>query len=113
MSDNPSYFSCIPLAVFNTATLTGTFQAMNGTGFPDTIKMLKIYNGGTNGVTISYDGVNAHDFFPPNSTFTFDAQANHADNSTDASGILNGRIGQIIYGMGTAGTGNFYISGYR
>lgn len=112
MSANNSYFSCIPLVVFNTATLTGSFQSMNGTGFPDTIKMLKYYNGSNVGVTISYDGVTAHDYFPAGSTFILDLQANHADNSTDASGILNGRIGQKIYGTGT-GVGNFYISGYR
>lgn len=103
----------IPRAVFNTATLTGTYQSLNGTGFGDDIKILKIFNAGTLGIDISYDGVTDHDFFPSGATLIIDIQANHADNSAYGSGTLNGRKGQIIYGKGTAGVGNLYIIGYR
>ena len=85
---------------------------MNGSGFASPVKVIKIYNGGTDGVTISLDGVTDNDYFPPGSTFILDCQTNHADNSAYGAGTLNGAQGQIIYGMGTAGTGNFYISGY-
>lgn len=102
------------MAVFSSASMTGSYQSLNGTGFGDNIKMLKIYNGSTQGITISYDnGVTDHDFYPALSTFVFDIQANHADNSSYASGILNGRKNQIIMGKGTAGTGNLYIIGFR
>lgn len=107
------YFVCIPLAAFNTAGMLGTYQALNGTGFSDDIKILKFYNGGTQNVTISYDNVSDHDFFPSGSTQIIDLQANHMSNSSYGSGRKNGRKGQIIYGKGTAGTGNFYIIGYR
>ena len=114
MVQDASWFSCIPLAVFNTASLSASYQSLNGSGFGSDIKMLKIYNGGTTGMTISYDnGVTDHDYFPAGSTFILDIQANHADNSAYGSGTLNGRTGQIIMGKGTAGTGNFYITGYR
>lgn len=114
MVQDASWFSCITMAVFNTATLTGTYSSLNGTGFSADIKMLKIYNASNVGITISYDnGATDHDFIPPVSTFILDIQANHADNSAYGAGTLNGRTGQIIMGKGSAGTGNLYISGYR
>lgn len=108
-----SSFQCITRAVFNTASMTGSYQALNGTGFSDDIKILKIYNAGTQGIDISYNGVTDHDYFPAGATLIIDLQANHSDNSSYSSGTLNGRKGQIIYGKGTAGTGNLYIIGYR
>ena len=107
------YFQCIPRATFNTATLTGSYAALNGTGFADDIKILKIFNGGTLGIDISYDGVTDHDFFPAGATIIIDLQTNHADGSSSGAGTLGGRQGQIIFGKGTAGVGNLYISGYR
>lgn len=103
----------ITMAVFNTATLTGSYASLNGTGFSDDIKILKIYNAGTLGVTVSYNGTDDQDFFPAGATQIIDLQTNHADNSAYGSGTLNGRKGQIIWGKGTAGAGNFYIVGYR
>lgn len=113
MSDDLASFQCIPRAVFNTATLTGTYSALNGTGFGDDIKILKIYNAGTQGIDISYDGVTDHDFYPAGATLIIDLQTNHSDNSAYGAGTLNGRKRQIIWGKGTAGTGNLYIVGYR
>ena len=108
-----SYFQCIPRAVFDTSTLGGTYAALNGTGFGDDIKILKIYNEGTDGIDISYDGTTDHDYFPAGATVIIDFQANHADTASFGSGMLRGRKGQVIYGKGTAGTGNLYIIGYR
>lgn len=117
-------FTCIEMAIFDASTLTGTYQGMNlaaqqtGTssvGFQSDIKILKIYNDGTTGVTISYDGVINHDYLPSKGTMIIDLQANHNDNSGYSSGRLNGRQGQIVYGKGTASSAGFniYISGYR
>lgn len=117
-----SSFQCIEMAVFNTASMSGSFAALNGSasyaiftgnGFQNDIKILKFYNDGSQAITISYDGVTQHDYLPSKATLIIDLQTNHADNSSYASGILNGRAGQIVYGKGTAGTGNVYISGYR
>jgi hypothetical protein len=108
-----SSFQAIPNAAFDLTTLTGTFQSMNGTGFADDIKMLTIYNGGAVGVDISYDGVTKHDYWPPGGTLIFDFQANHADNSSYASGTLNGRKGQIIYGRTSTSSTFLQMSGYR
>lgn len=107
-----NYFRCIPRAVFNTATLSGTYAALNGSGFTRDIKMLKIYNAGTTGIDISYDSTTDHDYFPAGATIIMDLQANHDCDSAYSSGKKTGRQGQIIYGKGTAGTGNLYIIGF-
>lgn len=108
-----SSFQCIPMAVFDSSTLTGTYASMNSTGFADDIKILKMYNGASVAVTISYDGVTDHDFLPVGATVIIDLQTNHSDFSSYGAGTLYGRKGQIIFGKGTAGTGNIYIIGFR
>ena len=108
-----SSFQCILAANFDLATLTGSFQPLNGTGFSDDIKMLKIYNGNGVGVDISYDGVNKHDFWPAGATIIFDFQTNHSDNSAYGAGTLNGRKGQIIWGRTSTTSTQLQIAGYR
>lgn len=117
-----SSYSMVEMAIFNTAGMAGTYAPLNssssyvvytGNGFPDDIKILKIYNDGTNGVTISLDGTTNHDYMPSKGTLIVDLQANHADNASNGMGLKNGRKGQLLYGKGTAGVGNLYISGFR
>ncbi len=108
-----SSFQCIIATEFNLGALTGSFQALNSTGFSDDIKVLKIYNGSTVAVEISYDGVNKHDFWPPGATLIIDLQANHADNSSNGSGTLNGKKFQIIYGRTAANPTYLQMAGYR
>jgi hypothetical protein len=117
-------FQCIEMAVFDASTLSGTYQAMNtatqqadtgSTGFQAPIKILKVYNDGSTGVTFSFDGVVKHDYLPSKGTMIIDLQTNHSDGSTSGTGTLNGRQGQLVYGKGTASSAglNIYISGYR
>jgi hypothetical protein len=106
-------FQAILATAFDLTTLTGTFQPLNGAGFSDNIKMLKIYNGSGVGVDISYDGVNKHDFWPSGATLIFDFQTNHNDNPPYGSGTLNGRAGQIIYGRTSTTAAQLNIAGYR
>ena len=113
MVQDQSSFQFIPRAVFNTASLTASYQALNGAGFGADIKCLIFYNGGTVGIDISYDSVTDHDYWPAGATRIIDIQANHACNSAYSSGTLNGRSGQIIWGKGSAGVGNLYIIGMR
>ena len=110
---NLDSFQAIPNASFDLSTLTGTFQPLNGTGFADNIKMLVLFNGGTVGVDISYDGVTKHDYWPPGATIVFDFQTNHADNSAYGAGTLNGRKGQIIWGRTSTTSTFLQMSGYR
>lgn len=122
LQGNVSYFQCIEMAVFDSTTLSGSFQTMNGAaqqpvtssvGFQGPIKMLKVYNDGTTGVTISYDGSTGHDYLPSKGTMILDLQTNHTTQSSNAAGELRGRQGQLVYGKGTASaSGSIYISGY-
>lgn len=119
---NLDSFQCIEMAVFDSSGLSGTYAIMNGpsqyeiytgTGFEEDIKILKFYNDSDVGVTLSYDSVKRCDFIPSKGTLIIDLQTNHSDNSAYGAGTLNGRKGQTIFGKGSAGTGNIYISGYR
>ncbi len=114
MTQDQSSFSCITAVNFDLATLTGTFAPLNGLGFSDDIKMLKVFNpSSTIGVDISYDGVNKHDYWPPGATIIFDFQTNHADNASNGAGTLYGRKGQVIYGRTSSTSTQLQIAGYR
>ena len=107
-----SSVSCVTKAVFNPASLTGTYQSLNGTGLSDDIKILKIYNPSTTvSIDISLDGVNNHDFIPPLATIIIDFQTNHADIS--GSGTKYMRQGQIIWGKTAESPSFLQIVGFR
>jgi hypothetical protein len=108
-----SSVQCVLKSVFDPTTLTGTYQPMNGTGFSDTVKILKIFNPSTTiSIDVSLDGVNDHDFIPPLGTLIVDFQTNHYSAPHNA-GTLNVRAGQILYGKTAAQPGSIQIVGYR
>ncbi len=114
MSDELSCVQCVTKAVFNPASLTGTYQALNGTGFSDSVKIWKLYNGSTTvSIDISLDGVTDHDFIPPLGTMIVDFQTNHYDGGTYGTGTLNLRKGQIIFGKTAESPTFLQIIGYR
>lgn len=109
-----SSVQCTLKTVFNPASLTGTYQAMNGTGFSDDVKIMKMYNGSTTvSIDISLDGVNNHDFIPPLGTLIVDFQAGHSDNSAYGAGTLNVRKGQILWGKTAESPAFLQMIGYR
>lgn len=114
MSDEFSYVQCVDKAEFDTSTLTGSYQALNGSGFSDTVKVWKLYNGSTTvSIDISLDGVTDHDFIPPLGTLIVDFQTNHYDGGTYGTGTLNLRKGQILYGKTASNPTYLQIIGYR
>jgi hypothetical protein len=114
MTQDLSSFTAIGATSFDLTTLSASFQSLNGTGFSEDIKILKIFNPSTTiGVDISFDGVVKHDYWPPGATLIIDFQANHADNSTYGAGTLYGRKGQIIYGRTSSTTAQLQMAGYR
>lgn len=111
-----SSVQAIPNESFDLSTLTGSFQPMNTTiasGLSDDIKQLVIFNGGTVGVDISYDGVTKHDFWPSGATIIFDYQANHANQGVGGQGTKYLRKGQIIWGRTSTTSTFLQMSGYR
>jgi len=113
-TEETSRVQCTLKAQFDPSTLTGTYQALNGSGFSDTVKILKIYNGSTTvSIDISLDGVNDHDFIPPLGTLIVDFQANHFNAPSFGSGTLSVAAGQILYGKTASHPTWLQIVGYR
>ncbi len=106
---------CILKTVFNPASLTGSYQIMNGaSGTSDNCKIFKMYNGSTTvAIDISLDGVNNHDFIPPLGTLIVDFQTNHQDGPPYGSGTLYLRQGQLIWGKTAESPTFVQMIGYR
>jgi len=102
-------FDAIPMSTFDTSGLAGAYAAINGTGTPATLQILKMINNSDTDITISYDGTTDHDFIPAGGDLIVDLQTN-AYNSGDAKFVMG--TGSIIYAKGSAGTGNLYFIGY-
>lgn len=114
MSEELSRVQCVTKAVFNPALLNGTYQPMNGAGFSDDIKILKIYNPSTTvSIDVSLDGVNPHDFIPPLATLIVDFQTNHYDGGSYGTGTLNVARNQILWGKTAEAPTFLQMVGYR
>ena len=99
----------IPLSSIDSSTFTGAYQLLSAAGgLPNPCIMLHIANNSTVGITVSYDGVNNHEFIPANSVFELPSQTN----SQPGAHIALFPKFTIVYVKGTAGTGNIYLSGY-
>lgn len=114
MSDELSRVQCTLKAQFDPLSLTVSYQSLNGAGFSDTAKIMKIWNpSSTISIDISLDGVNDHDFIPPLGTLIVDFQTNHYDGAIYGTGTLNLARGQILYGKLAAQPTYVQIIGYR
>lgn len=113
---------CTLKAQFNPASLTNSYQPLNGAGtqsnvnqvgFNDAVKILKIFNPSTTiSIDISLDGVNDHDFIPPGGTLIVDFQTNHEDGPIYGTGTLVVAESQILYGKTAAQPTYIQIIGY-
>jgi hypothetical protein len=98
----------IPLTNIASSALTTSYQAINTGGLPSSCCILRLNSTSSTSVTISYDGVNDHEFLLAGASFTIPVQSNSQPNNF----IANFPIGTQVYVKGTAGTGNIYLSGY-
>lgn len=113
LDENVTYLQCATKAEFDPASLTGSFQALNGSGFDGQVKIWKLYNPSTTAsIELSLDGVTAHDFIPPLGTCIVDIQTNCDQNSPYAMGRLRIRKGQILYGRTAPNPTYLQIIGY-
>lgn len=116
MPNNVDYVSGVTKTTFDPATLTANFQPLNGSGFSDCVRIWKLWNGSASlPIEISFDGVTAHDYIPPQGTLIVDFQTNHDNNSSNSSGTKVFRKGQVIWGRTPPGlSANFLqIIGYN
>lgn len=98
----------IPLESINSATLLATYQPINSDGLPEACFVLRIINGGTTAVTVSYDGVNDHDVIFTNSIFQLPTPIN---TRLTSQGALFSK-GTVVYVKGTPGVGSVALAGY-
>jgi len=101
------------LVNFDASTLTGTFQAINGTGTTDPCISFKFYNSSTSLVIFSYDGVTEHDFVLPGGTFIFEAEANADGWGNGAGGHKSLHAGTIVSAKTSSNTDRLIMVGYH
>lgn len=107
------WFQAITASQFNPASLSGTFQPVFANGFPDNIKIMEVYNGGTVALDVSYNGTNLHAVWPAGATLIVDFQTNHRDNPSYGAGTLNGRAGQNVWVRTSVNPTWLTIGGFR
>lgn len=107
MSVKNSVFA-IPLEIFDTGVLAGTYEPINANGIPNACFLLRITNAATAGLTISFDGVHDHEYIAMGATIDLPVQTNSQPNNK----VALWSKGQVIYVNGEDSTGNIYVSGY-
>lgn len=108
------YATAVRKAQFDIGSLTGSYQALNGSGFDDSVRIWKVYNpSSTVSIDISFDGVNDHDFIPPMGTLIVDFQANADTEPTHGTGRKQLKKGQIVYGKTAKQPTYLQIIGYK
>jgi len=90
------------------SAITAQYAALNGTGFSQAPFFIRIINASNMAITISYNGVDDHEYVPANSVFELPSQTNSQPNAQVA---LFPKY-TVVYIKGTAGTGTVYLSGY-
>lgn len=99
----------IPLASAASSGVSGTYLAINATGLPNACFKIRITNNSTKDITISYDGINDHEYLPT----AFAALDVYAQPGAQPNNfIANFAKGTVVWVKGTAGTGNIYLSGF-
>lgn len=98
----------IPLESFNSAGLLANYQPINPEGLPKACFILRIVNGGTTAINISYDGETDHDVLFANSVLQISTPIN---TQLLSQGALFGK-GQVVWVSGVAGVGSIALIGY-
>lgn len=98
----------IPLKSIDSATFTGSYQAINPTGLSEACFMIRINNDSNRDLTLSYDGTTDHEYVLAGDFLQVDAQNNARPNNFTA---LFSK-GLVVYVKASAGTGSVYLSGY-
>ncbi len=91
------------LRSISATTFTGAYQAIGGP-LLHAASIVKLVNNSSVIVTVSVDGVNAHDIAPAGSFFLYDVTGAHSIEYTYIS------KGTQYYVLGAAGTGSVYLA---
>lgn len=94
----------MPMATFNSATLTGSFQAI-GSPLPAEARIVKMVNSSNVAVAVSLDGATSHDIVPAGGFFLYDITTNRGNSSP----VMCIQKGIQFYINGSAGVGSIYL----
>lgn len=99
-----------PLKLTNilSSALTALYTPIDNKGFAESPFFIRINNAGSTAITVSYNGIDDHEFIPANSIFELPSQTNSQPGAQIA--LFPKRT--VVYVKGTAGIGNIYLSGY-
>lgn len=99
----------IPLSSVASSTFLGAYLLLSATtGLPHPCIIIRIVNNSDTDATISYDGVNDHDFVPAMGSLNLEFQTN----SQPQNQVCSLAQGTKIYVKGTVGIGLIYLAGY-
>lgn len=102
-SVKPLLLSSLP-----SASVIATYLPVNGLGFARPPFFIRIINASNVAITVSYNGIDDHEFIPANSIFELPSQTNSQPNAQVALFSKN----TVVYVKGAAGAGTIYVSGY-
>ncbi len=90
------------------SAIASIYNPIDNKGFAEAPFFIRINNASSNAITVSYNGIDDHEFIPANSIFELPSQAN----SQPGAQVALFPKHTIVFIKGTAGTGNIYLSGY-
>jgi hypothetical protein len=90
------------------SAVTNAYAPLNGIGFAHPPFLIRIINASNMAITISYNGIDDHEFIFANDLFQFPTQSGSEPAAFTSLLPKN----TIVYIKGTAGTGSIYLSGY-
>lgn len=104
MAANSTVVLAETLRSLASSSISGTYQIV-GTPTSNPCRLVKFVNNSTEDITVSWDGINNHDYIPAGGFSLYDLGTNRGN----ASPELNIRANTSFWVKGTAGAGNIYI----
>ena len=105
---NMNYVKAAPITSISSASISGTLQIINTSGFPGPAMMIRVINASNKDVAVSYDGSHANDYVAAGTTLQLGTQTNSLPNNW----VALFKKGTNVYVSGTAGTGYIYLAAY-
>lgn len=100
--------NAVTLTSIAATSFTGSYQAINSSGLSNACFLVRIINNTNKDITISYDGVNDHDFLPTLTNLQLPLQSNSQPNNS----IALMPKGTVVWVKGAMGTGSAYLAAY-
>ncbi len=98
----------VPLKSIDSANFNGSYMAINAGGLPAACYIIRVSNHSNQPITISYDGVNDHEYLLATTDLHLTFQGNLRPNAYSATMA----VGTVVYVKAAQGVGLVYLSAY-